>query len=98
VSAGRYSAAGIECTSGCPVSTTQFPTYDNNRVSGLFYMDVNLSQTIKLGGTEAQFFVNVTNVFNRWPLLVPETGLAANSTLSDMLGRQFRGGVRIKLF
>lgn len=98
VSAGRYSAAGIECTSGCPVSTTQFPTYDNNRVSGLFYMDVNVSKTIHLGGTEAQFFVNVTNLFNRWPLLVPETGLAANSTLSDVLGRQFRGGVRIKLF
>jgi len=33
----------------------------------------------------------------RWPLLVPETGLAANTTYSDMLGRTFRAGVRIKL-
>lgn len=97
VSAGKYSASGIECTTGCPVSTTNFPTYDNNHVSGLFYMDLNLTQTVPFGANKAQFFVNVTNVFNRWPLLVPETGLAANSTYSDMLGRQFRVGFRIEM-
>jgi iron complex outermembrane receptor protein len=31
------------------------------------------------------------------PILVPETGLAANSTYSDLLGREFRVGVRIHL-
>ncbi|WP_137863794.1 MULTISPECIES: TonB-dependent receptor [unclassified Sphingomonas] len=97
VSSGKYVANGIECTSGCPVSTTNFPTYDNNRVSGLFYVDLNLSQTVRFGGNQAQFFVNVTNLFNRWPLLVPETGMAANTTYSDMLGRQFRAGIRISL-
>lgn len=97
VSAGKYSASGIECTAGCPLSTTNYPTYDNNHVSGLFYMDLNLTQTVPFGNNKAQFFVNVTNVFNRWPLLVPETGLAANSTYSDMLGRQFRAGIRIEL-
>lgn len=97
VSAGKYVANGIECTSGCPVSTTNFPTYDNNRVSGLFYVDLNLTQTVPFGGNQAQFFVNVTNLFNRWPLLVPETGMAANTTYSDMLGRQFRAGIRISL-
>ena len=99
VSAGKYVANGIECTTTCPETTTTSPyqTYDNNHVSGLFYVDLNLSQTVKAGGTDAQFFVNVTNLFNRWPLLVPETGLAANSTYSDMLGRQFRVGVRIKM-
>jgi len=96
ISSGRYSASGIECQTTCPVSTTQFPTYDNNRVKGLFYADLNVSQTLRFGGSEAQVFVNVTNVFNSSPLLVPETGLAANSTYSDMLGRQFRGGVRMK--
>ncbi|MBN8813718.1 MAG: TonB-dependent receptor [Sphingomonas sp. 67-41] len=97
VSAGKYVANGVECTSGCPVSTTNFPTYDNNRVSGLFYVDLNLTQTVPFGGNQAQFFVNVTNLFNRWPLLVPETGMAANTTYSDMLGRQFRAGIRISL-
>lgn len=98
VSAGKYSASGIECTSGCPLSTSQFPTYDNNRVSGLFYADVNLTQKIAVSGSsEAEMFFNVTNLFNRWPLLVPETGMAANTTYSDMLGRQFRLGIRFNL-
>jgi outer membrane receptor protein involved in Fe transport len=98
VSSGKYDGGGIECTSGCPVSTSNHPTYDNNRVSGLFYVDLNLTQNIKINSkSDAQFFVNVTNIFNRWPLLVPETGLAANTTYSDMLGRTFRVGVRIKL-
>lgn len=98
VSAGKYSASGIECTSGCPASTNQFPTYDNNHVSGLFYADVNLTQKIAVSGSsEAEMFFNVTNVFNRWPLLVPETGMAVNTTYSDMLGRQFRVGIRFNL-
>ncbi|MGK6356249.1 TonB-dependent receptor plug domain-containing protein [Sphingomonas sp. DT-207] len=101
ISAGRYSTSGtssIECTTGCPPSTNLFPTYDNNRVSGLFYADLNLTQKIDVGGgSEAEMFFNVTNIFDRWPLLLPETGLAANSTYSDMLGRQFRMGVRFQL-
>jgi len=98
VSSGKYSASGVECTSGCPLSTSQFPTYDNNRVSGLFYADVNLTQKIAVGSSsQAEMFFNVTNLFNRWPLLVPETGMAANTTYSDMLGRQFRVGIRFDL-
>jgi len=98
VSSGKYASNGIECASACPVSTTNYPTYDNNHVSGLFYVDLNLTQRVKVNNTsDAEFFVNVTNLFNRWPLLVPETGLAANTTYSDMLGRTFRVGVRIKL-
>ncbi|HSI17586.1 MAG TPA: TonB-dependent receptor [Sphingomonas sp.] len=98
VSSGKYASTGIECASNCPVSSTAFPTYDNNHVSGLFYADLNLTQHVKFGNSkDAQFFLNVTNIFNRWPLLVPETGLAANTTYSDMLGRTFRAGVRIKL-
>ena len=98
ISSGIYSATGVECTSGCPISTTAAPTYDNNHVSGLFYIDLNLTQHVHFGADrDFQFFVNVTNVFNRAPLLVPETGLAANTTYSDLLGRTYRAGVRIKL-
>jgi iron complex outermembrane receptor protein len=65
-------------------------------VSGLFYADLNLTAKIDMGGANAQLFLNVTNVFDRWPLLVPETGLAANSTYSDLLGRAFRIGIRME--
>ena len=96
VSPGKYVANGIECSTGCPVSTVNAPTYDINRVSGVFYADLNLTQKIRVNSTtEAQMFFNVTNVFDRWPLLLPETGLAANSTYSDLLGRQFRVGFRM---
>ena len=98
VSSGLYSGSGVECTTGCPISTTAAPTYDNNHVSGLFYADLNLTQHVHFGGDrDVQFFVNVTNIFNRAPLLIPETGLAANTTYSDLLGRTYRAGVRIKL-
>lgn len=98
VSSGKYLANAIECTSACPTSTSQFPTYDNNHVKGTFYVDLNLTQKVTLKtGTEAEFFFNVTNLFDASPLLLPETGLAANSTYSDMLGRTYRVGVRFKL-
>ncbi len=101
VSAGKYLANAIECTSGCPSLTTAqlnvTPTYDVNHIKGTFYVDLNLSQKVQFGGSEAQFFINVTNLFDASPMLLPETGLAANSTFSDLLGRQFRAGVRIKL-
>jgi outer membrane receptor protein involved in Fe transport len=96
VSDGKYVANGIECQTTCPVSTTQFPTYDVNHVSGVFYADLNLTQKFDAGYGQGEFFINVTNVFDRWPLLLPETGLAANSTYSDLLGRAFRVGVRVQ--
>lgn len=100
ISAGKYVANGIECTTGCtPTSTTSpYQVYDNNHVSGLFYADFNLTQKIDVGGgSQAEMFINVTNIFDRWPLLLPETGLAANSTYSDMLGRSIRVGFRFNL-
>ncbi|MBA2920204.1 TonB-dependent receptor [Sphingomonas sp. MAH-20] len=98
VSAGLYEAGAIECRSACPVSTTQHRTYDNNHVDGTFYVDFNL--TAKLGIWEAgdsEVFVNVTNLFDAKPLLLPETGLAANSTYSDLLGQAVRVGFRVKV-
>lgn len=98
VSSGKYLANAIECTTGCPTSTSQFPTYDDNSVKGTFYVDLNLTQKVSAwNASEAEFFFNVTNLFDADPLLLPETGLAANSTYSDLLGRTFRVGVRFKL-
>lgn len=98
VSAGKYVANGIECTTGCPTSTVNAPTYDSNRIKGAFYVDLNLTQKFSAGGdARGEFFINVTNLLNADPILLPETGLAANSTYSDLLGRAFRVGVRFNL-
>jgi outer membrane receptor protein involved in Fe transport len=99
VSAGKYVANGIECQTTCPVSTVNAPTYESNRVKGAFYVDLNLTQKFSVGGDDGrgEFFINVTNLLNGDPILLPETGLAANSTYSDLLGRAFRVGVRFNL-
>ncbi|MGZ8284011.1 MAG: TonB-dependent receptor domain-containing protein [Allosphingosinicella sp.] len=98
VSKGKYLANAIECQTGCPVSTSQFPTYDNNRIKGALYFDLNATMKFSaLGDGDGEFFLNVTNVLNATPILLPETGLAANSTYSDLLGRQFRAGFRLQL-
>jgi iron complex outermembrane receptor protein len=98
VSAGKYLANAVVCQTGCPLSTTNAPTYENNDVKGLFYVDFNLAQKVAVASrANAELFVNITNLFNRGPMLVPETGLAANSTYSDLLGRVFRVGVRFEL-
>jgi outer membrane receptor protein involved in Fe transport len=87
----------IECQNSCPVSTTQFPTYDDTDISGAFYVDLNLTKKIDVWGKgNGEIFLNVTNVFDRWPILLPETGLAANSTYSNLLGRAFRVGLRLQ--
>jgi outer membrane receptor protein involved in Fe transport len=98
VSAGKYVANGIECTTACPADNPNYFTYESNRVSGTFYVDLNIAQKVKLNNVaEAQFFINVNNLFDASPLMLPETGLAANSTYSDLLGRQYRVGIRFKL-
>ncbi|HEU0099393.1 MAG TPA: TonB-dependent receptor [Allosphingosinicella sp.] len=99
VSDGRYDATGIECTiNTCPISTNQFPTYEDNSIGGATYVDANVTFKFDaFGGKNGEFFINVTNLFDADPILLPETGLAANSTYSDLLGRSYRVGVRLKL-
>ena len=103
VSSGRYAANGIECQAGgCPIWASAAlasanPTYDDNTVSGAFYVDLNTTLRFSaLGDGNGEFFINVTNLFDADPILLPETGLAANSTFSDLLGRAFRFGVRLQ--
>jgi outer membrane receptor protein involved in Fe transport len=98
VSAGLYRADQIECLTSCPVSTTQRPTTDDNTVSGAFYLDLNVTAKFDaMGDGDGEFFVNVTNLLDGDPIILPETGLAANSTYSDLLGRAFRVGVRLRM-
>ena len=103
VSSGRYTANALVCSTNCPVGRTnaeltQLPTYEVNHVHGALYFDLNVTKNFDaMGRGDGQFFISVTNLFDADPILVPETGLAANSTYSDLLGRQFRVGVRIHL-
>ncbi len=97
VNSGTYFNNIIECETTCPTSTPQRPTYDSNRISGVFYADLNFTAKFDVTGRgDGQFFVNVTNLFDKDPILLPEGGLSANSTYSDLLGRAYRVGVRLR--
>jgi outer membrane receptor protein involved in Fe transport len=111
VSSGTYGNAFIECTSGCPVSTTDHPTISTNHLPGAVYFDVSLKYSLMVGQgegngeeTEVQAFLNVRNITNKDPVIVaggpsglPYDTVTTNPANYDSLGRTFLLGVRIKL-
>jgi outer membrane receptor protein involved in Fe transport len=107
VSAGVYGNNLIECTSGCPTSTTDFPTINVNHLAGAIYFDMSLSYTLMVGKseeTEVQTFFNVRNLTNKDPVIVaggpsglPYDTVTTNPSNYDSLGRVFQLGVRLKL-
>jgi outer membrane receptor protein involved in Fe transport len=102
VSGGNYLNNNIECQTDCPVGrpaniVSQFPTIDDNSIPGVLYFDLNVTSKFGVFGRgDGEFFVNVTNVFDEEPILLPEGGLSANTTFSDLLGRAFRVGLRLR--
>ena len=63
----------------------------------MFYVDLNATAKIaEAMGADAEVFMHITNLFDADPIILPETGLAANSTYSDLLGRTFRFGVLLE--
>ncbi|GBQ21370.1 TonB-dependent receptor-like protein [Gluconacetobacter sacchari DSM 12717] len=98
ISAGNYSNSYVQCTTNCPAYNAYFPTIDYNHVKGNFYFDMNFTYKLKYSNFgNMQVFLNVTNLANAGPVIVPESGLAADSTYSSLLGRTFRGGIRLEL-
>ncbi len=106
VSAGVYDNTNIECTTGCPVSTTINRTVAENDIKGQWYFDLNLTYKFLSNddGDEAEAFLTVRNLANTDPALVAQgpagtsfLGQPANPTLYDTLGRTFRAGVRFKM-
>jgi outer membrane receptor protein involved in Fe transport len=107
VSSGVYGNNFIECTSGCPVSTIDHPTINDNHIPGATYFDLSLSYTILTGRNESlqmQTFFNVRNITNKDPVIVaggpsglPFDTVTTNPANYDSLGRVFMAGVRFKM-
>ena len=104
LSAGKYDNSFIECTTGCPTSTANNITQDNNRIDGAFYLDTNFVYDFDVGNAGIGAYFNVKNIFDLDPPLVAGgpsgttfTTAGENATLYDTLGRVFRIGLRFKL-
>ncbi len=99
-SSGVYNTNYVQCTSGCPTSTTDHMTIDNNRIPGAIYFDA--STQFKLT-PQLEMFLAVDNIANRAPAQIgygPSivgNPISINPALYDVIGRAFRAGVRFKL-
>jgi outer membrane receptor protein involved in Fe transport len=93
ISDGVYSNEYIQCTSNCPAPTVNHPTIDNNHMPGAFYVDVGGSYNLT---SRISAYFKVDNVFNKAPAPAPATNVTYgfNPLLYDVLGRQYRVGVR----
>jgi iron complex outermembrane recepter protein len=101
ISPGKFLNEAVECTTNCPTSTGARPTVDLNHIPGWAAIDLAVSYRVKKN-IEAYF--NIDNVANKGPgYHIADAAGAFYSGVSfwpsfyDVLGRVFRGGVRIKL-
>jgi iron complex outermembrane receptor protein len=108
---GRYISAGVldptyvVCSTNCPAATLNNPTVDSASQPSAFYLDSAITYDTKVGKSDLQFFLNIQNLLNRDPPIVPEslTGLVpyfsiqTNPALYDVLGRTFKVGFRLTL-
>ncbi len=106
ISAGVYSNTYIQCTTGCPVSTTFNQTISNNVVDAAWFYDASINYTFPYGedNDTIQAYLNVQNLFNsdppivsRGPTGIPNALSMSNTTQHDVLGRVFRTGLRFKM-
>ncbi|HTN40156.1 MAG TPA: TonB-dependent receptor, partial [Asticcacaulis sp.] len=83
----------VVCGSGCPVSTSNQPTLDNNTMKGATYVDFAASYNIN---KNIVAYFKVDNLFNVDPEPSPQTntGLDVNPALYDTLGRFYHAGLR----
>lgn len=93
----------IECQSGCP-SQLNLPANMSTRnyifKGGSFFLDANFAYDFDLGGTEAQAYLNVRNILNTDPPILPGGavfGIHQSNVGDDMLGRIMRVGMRFKM-
>jgi iron complex outermembrane recepter protein len=110
ISSGVLDPTYLVCATNCPARTAAQqltnPTVDNASQPGAFYLDSSITYDLPgAGKTDFQVFLNVQNLLNRAPPVVPEAyaGLVpyfseqTNPQLYDVLGRTFRLGFRFTM-
>ena len=100
VSAGTINHEYVECTSGCPTSTADHTTINNNHLPGRFYLDANVNYKFDMGGANSELFLSVQNMFNNDPPPAPSPFYYSVSNLTilyDKLGAVYRVGLRFKM-
>jgi iron complex outermembrane receptor protein len=104
ISSGVYDNDWIECSSGCPASTTKYVTVTDNHIEGAMYLDASVAYEFDVGDVAIEGFLNVRNLTDKDPEIVAAnpggfnyTIAPANARLYDVLGRTFTVGFRLNL-
>ncbi|MET3710896.1 outer membrane receptor protein involved in Fe transport [Sphingomonas trueperi] len=100
---GVYSNSYVSCTSGCPASTAQHRTINDNRISGITYLDASVRVDFGGPGRERSLTLAVTDLLDKAPVPVgngPDGNnwpayAQTNRLLYDVVGRVFRLTMRI---
>jgi outer membrane receptor protein involved in Fe transport len=97
ISSGVFSKTFIQCTTGCPLPTSNNPTINYNSMPGAFYLGIGGSYEIN---DKWQTYFKVDNVANIDPAASPPTSWGnsdgSNPALYDVIGRMFHVGVRVQ--
>lgn len=77
-------------------------TIANNTIPGATYLDLAMVFKFPALTGKGEFFVNVDNLFDKDPAIIPPqtqqfAGAPINPALYDVLGRQFRVGLRFRI-
>jgi outer membrane receptor protein involved in Fe transport len=92
-----YSTSYVECETGCPASTIEHRTINDNDINGAIYLDGTVSVKIATGNVRSKLSFIVSNILNRDPTLIGTSrsggaiqNLQTEHGLFDTLGRVFR--------
>jgi len=102
---GVMNNAYIECSSNCPPSVAPNFTINDNDIPGEWFFDLYGEKAFSFGDTQAEVFISVKNILDTDPVVYgnPRRQGAAstahylplNRGLMDVLGRNYRAGVRV---
>lgn len=106
VSDGVINSQFVECTSACPAIAPPMYTVNENDIKGRAYLDAYVSKNFMFMDSESEVFLSVKNVFDLDPVVLHDPNAQAsvsrpgfqptNRGLYDVLGRNFRVGVRMQ--
>jgi outer membrane receptor protein involved in Fe transport len=102
----RYTAAGvygngfIECRTGCPVSTLNAPTIEDNHIEGMTTVDLSASYK-PFEDQKVELFMTIENLLNTQPPIIGGSRGSTHwntmgNTEYDRMGRQYRAGMRFQ--
>lgn len=93
---GVFDRKYVVCSTGCPLSTVNHPTLDDNSMPGAIYIDIG--GTYSFSDHMTAYF-KIDNLFDQDPTPSPQTntGLDVNPALYDLVGRMYRVGVRFNM-